>query len=188
MHVSAANLGFVRLGCLAIWMVAAGAAWADPAAAEAHYKKGMSEFYLDHWDSAAAEFEAGFREEPRPAFLFNIGKAQASAGRPQQAIDAYEKYLRLEPESSERAFVEGEIVRLKNVHAQNAAAALAHDEAVQRERTAVVARRHRRNAIIGGVVGGVLAVGLGLGLGLGLTLGRADHFAHNLPDIGPNKP
>ena len=88
-------------------------AHAGKAQAEAHYKKGTAFYYLGQFDAAIAEFEAGYTEDPRPAFLYNLAQAHRKAGRPAQALDFYRKYLDLEPRSARRHEVMGRVAELE---------------------------------------------------------------------------
>jgi hypothetical protein len=90
----------------------ASTAKAEKYKAREHYKHAMAEYVLDHYDAAIKEFEAGFREEPDPAFLYNIAQAHRLANRPAEAITYYGKYLDLRPDAADRAEVEKQIAEL----------------------------------------------------------------------------
>lgn len=79
---------------------------ADAAKAADLYKRGMAAYALEDWDGAIAEWEKGFREEPKPEFLYNIAQAHRQAGRHEPALRFYQRYLDLKPEASDRADVE----------------------------------------------------------------------------------
>lgn len=98
---------------MVVWF-ASGSAFADKSKAKAHYKRGMAAFVLNQFDDAIVFFEAGFREEPEPAFLFNIAQAHSKAGRPARAVEFYRKYLEMSGERApDRAQVELRIAELE---------------------------------------------------------------------------
>lgn len=79
---------------------------ADQGKAAELYKKGMAAYALEDWDGAIAEWDRGFREEPKPEFLYNIAQAHRQAGRHEQAMRFYQRYLDLKPDAADRAEVE----------------------------------------------------------------------------------
>jgi tetratricopeptide (TPR) repeat protein len=101
--------------------LAGGSVHADRGTAEAHYKKGMAAYALEDWDGAIAEFQAGFRDEPTPAFLYNIAQSHRQARRSEEAVRFYQKYLELAPEAPDRADVEKLIVQLRKALAEQEA-------------------------------------------------------------------
>jgi len=107
--------------CLSLALAGA-SAHADRGTAEAHYKKGMAAYALEDWDGAIAEFQAGFRDEPTPAFLYNIAQSHRQAKRPEEAVRFYQKYLELAPEAPDRGDVDKLIVQLKKAIAEQEAA------------------------------------------------------------------
>jgi len=107
--------------CLSLALAGA-SAHADRGTAEAHYKKGMAAYALEDWDGAIAEFQAGFRDEPTPAFLYNIAQSHRQAKRPEEAVRFYQKYLELAPEAPDRGDVDKLIVQLKKAIAEQDAA------------------------------------------------------------------
>lgn len=110
--------GRARLTCRLLGLVGALLllslpAHAGKAQAEAHYKKGTAFYYLGQFDAAIAEFEAGYTEDPRPGFLYNLAQAHRKAGRPAKALDFYRKYLDLDPRSARRHEVMGRVAELE---------------------------------------------------------------------------
>src|SRR5437867_4127540 len=95
-----------RLKRIALWicsflLLCAAASRADKTKARDHFKRGMAHFVMDRYDEAIREFDAGFTEEPQPAFLYNIAQAHRKAGRPEQAIAFYKKYLSMTDDNAE---------------------------------------------------------------------------------------
>ncbi len=88
---------------------------ARPGSAEADrralalYEEGSAAFELEDYSTAAARFEAAFNLSPRPRILYNLGLTYDRLGIPQQAIDAYERFLSQLPNAREREQVEARI-------------------------------------------------------------------------------
>lgn len=159
--------------------LAASVGHADKDKAKASYRRGMAAFVLNQFDDAIVEFEAGFREEPEAAFLYNIAQAHAKAGRPVRAIEFYRKYLELAGDAAlDRVQVEARVEELRKESAAPAPApALTPPQVAPAPAVAVVAApapaaptpRRRQPAwvwavvgvaavvVVGGVVGGVVA-------------------------------
>ncbi len=94
-----------------LWLASAGAALAKPPAtalerAKVHYTEGLKAFGVQHFDAAALEFEAAYDAQPDPALLYNIAQANRLAGHLEKAMSFYRNYLRLLPDTSDRAEVE----------------------------------------------------------------------------------
>jgi tetratricopeptide (TPR) repeat protein len=64
-----------------------------------HFRRGMRLIGEGQVDEGIAELEEAHRILPHPNVLFNIARAQVEAGRYEQALDYFERYL----ESSARA-------------------------------------------------------------------------------------
>jgi iron complex outermembrane recepter protein len=96
-------------------LAAAPAAAEDERAAQAkmHYESGMARFQLEEWDGAIAEFQEGFRIRPYPQFLYNIAQAYRQSKRPEKALAFYQKFLRMDPKTPNRAEVERLIADLQ---------------------------------------------------------------------------
>jgi hypothetical protein len=61
-------------------LLAATPAEANKVKARDLYKRGMAAYVLEHFPDAISLFEQGFREEPEPAFLFNIAQCHRQLG------------------------------------------------------------------------------------------------------------
>lgn len=66
-------------------------------AARAHYDRGKALADGGQYAAAYVEFEAGYKVDPRAAFLFNMGEAARGMGNSAKARSAYERYLAAEP-------------------------------------------------------------------------------------------
>lgn len=123
----------------AFWAVALIAAWSlvlpsvtraqpghraeDPKAeaqAKAHAQKAVAALNAGRYDEATAEFQAGYAIVPLPAFILNMGHAQRQAGNLTRARDFYQRYLREEPASPQRAEVEKAIAEIDAATAKTA--------------------------------------------------------------------
>jgi tetratricopeptide (TPR) repeat protein len=66
------------------------------------------------YELAAAEFEQAAKLAPSwPAPHFNLGKVLAAAGKPEQAIQHYKRYLELSPQGPDSTNVRSEIYKLE---------------------------------------------------------------------------
>lgn len=75
--------------------------------AAAHLQLSVRHFQNKEFLKAAEELRIAYIIEPKPLLLFNIGQAYRRAGRPQEALTAYEKFLRDDPTSTLRPETEG---------------------------------------------------------------------------------
>lgn len=91
------TLGFHTLArTLVVAAHVASAARADDHAADAkrHYARGVELVRDSLYAEAAVEFEAAYRAKPHFAVLYNLGQSYVALGRPVEALDALERYLR----------------------------------------------------------------------------------------------
>lgn len=65
----------------------------DPAAADRFEAKGKKAYGSKRWIDAVASFEAAYRCDPRPKFLFNIAKAYEQKGDLAKAIRYAERFV-----------------------------------------------------------------------------------------------
>lgn len=66
--------------------------------ARSHYEKARRKYVNGQYDAAIGELGAGFELGSDPDFLYNIGKAQQKAGRPDKALQVYRSYLEIAPQ------------------------------------------------------------------------------------------
>ena len=149
----------------------------------------------------SGRFQTG--RAPGPLFLFNIGQAYKRAGRPKEALAAYERFLRADPQSTLRAEAEGycndmrTLIGEQDRAEQVKAALLTEQERAAEKEVALRAERERREqaqktlqlerakaererrkpiykrAWFWGVLGGGV-VAAGLAIGLGVALAPRD--------------
>ncbi|MBL9008580.1 MAG: tetratricopeptide repeat protein [Myxococcales bacterium] len=82
-------------------------AGADPVSSAEHLRRSVEAFQSKDFLRAATELQAAYRQDPKPLLLFNIGQAYRRAGRAQEALDAYEQFMRADPKSPLRPETEG---------------------------------------------------------------------------------
>jgi hypothetical protein len=88
-------------------------------AAEEHFEKGFEYFQQEKWDEAIAEFQEAVRLDPDFALAYMaLGYSYVNKGEFEQAIEALEKYLQLEPGAENRAQVESDIQQMRAILAQ----------------------------------------------------------------------
>jgi hypothetical protein len=87
--------------------------------AEEHFEKGFEYFQQEKWDEAIAEFQEAVRLDPDFALAcMALGYSYVNKGEFEQAIEALEKYLQLEPGAENRAQVESDIQQMRAILAQ----------------------------------------------------------------------
>jgi len=75
-------------------------------AARRHYERGQKLFNLQKFDKALDQFQKAYDASPIPDFLFNIGQCHRNLGDYEAAIFSFKKFLKLDPEASNRDQVE----------------------------------------------------------------------------------
>src|SRR5262245_16464097 len=63
---------------------------------KAKYKEGLRFYDEGRYVEALPEFQAAYQRRQMPWLLLNIGRTLQRLGRPQEAIDSYERYLKAE--------------------------------------------------------------------------------------------
>lgn len=106
--------------CLAVAVPARTASADDPAtrAARRHFERGEKLFALGKFDEALEEYQTAFDAKPLPGFLYNIGQCYRNLGDLDQAIFSFKKYLKLEPDASNKEAVERLIEELEEQKAR----------------------------------------------------------------------
>src|SRR6188474_3234706 len=110
-----------RLLLLLTIVVGVGVAHADDPgtrAARRHFERGEKLFALGRFDEALEEYQTAFDAKPLPGFLYNIGQCYRNLADYDQAIFSFKKYLKLEPEASNKEAVERLIEELEEKKAQ----------------------------------------------------------------------
>jgi tetratricopeptide (TPR) repeat protein len=81
--------------------------------AKKHYERGQKLFALQKFDEALEQFQMAFDAKPIPDFLFNIGQCHRNLGNYEAAIFSFKRYLKLDPDASNREKVEDLITQLE---------------------------------------------------------------------------
>lgn len=97
-----------------------------------HYKQGVVYFQRGEHDRALAEYQAAFDLSAEPSLVFNIALCHDRAGRPEEAVAAYRRYLALAPEGDVAGEAREEVARL-TILIERERAARAAAEARRRE-------------------------------------------------------
>jgi tetratricopeptide (TPR) repeat protein len=71
-------------------------------ASKKHYAQGEKLFALGKFEDALAEYQKAFDAKPIPDFLFNIGQCYRNLGDYDSAIFSFKKFLKLDPDASNR--------------------------------------------------------------------------------------
>lgn len=103
---------------LAIILALPGFSWAEDKAAAAPGKEQAAAelFKAGDYKAAAAAYEAAYKADPRPEYLYNLGQCHLKVKdlkSLQKAEHALEAYLREKPKAENRAQVEKEIAEVK---------------------------------------------------------------------------
>lgn len=133
-----------------------------------HFKLGQEFFKSGQWDRAITEYQAALDLTGEPLMIFNIALAHDRAGRPEEALAGYLKYLDTGPDGAiadeARGYVAKLTLAVEKLKKQRAADAIKRaendkraqedarrkaDEAKQAEaaRIAAVARTERANGV-----------------------------------------
>jgi len=106
-------------------------------------KKKLAKQYVDaglaaqnagDYDQAVALYEKAYEQVPHPLMFFNIGQAQRLAGRDEEALAAYQRYLDEDPSGAKAKEVKGFVAEIQpRVEKARAAAAEADRKATDAE-------------------------------------------------------
>jgi tetratricopeptide (TPR) repeat protein len=91
---------------LAIVALLTTVAAAEPEA-ERLYKEGQAAYDAQRYDDALAAWTKSYELSHLPGLVFNIAQAQRLRGDCVKAVEAYNKFIALDPKSSERSTAEG---------------------------------------------------------------------------------
>jgi tetratricopeptide (TPR) repeat protein len=149
-----------RLGLALAALVALGALGADPAGAQpdadgrakaaSAFKQGQAYFKNGDFDRALAEYQVAFDLSAEPSLIFNIGLCHDRASRPEQALEAFRRYLELAPDGDVAEEAREEVARLAPIvdkRAADRAAKLVADREAARAAEEARRREAERRAI-----------------------------------------
>ncbi len=120
----------LALPLLCVLLAAASPARADKSRraiadeAREHYQKGITHYDLADYDAAIDEFKKAYDLSKEPGLLFNLAQAARLKKDWRQALQFYENFIGLKPDTPNRADVDAQIEKMK--------AALAAEQAEQR--------------------------------------------------------
>ncbi len=104
----------MRAACIALFVLQMAPARAQPAdGAREHFGRGNLAFDAGDYDRAADEFKQAYALSLRPQLLFNLAQAYRYGKDYEAALSAYERYLALEPNASNRDDVERFMARIR---------------------------------------------------------------------------
>jgi tetratricopeptide (TPR) repeat protein len=86
---------------------------ADRQKAQRLFEEGTQRYADGKYESAVSSFQAGFREEPLPDFLYNIAMAHQRMRHPDQAVRYLEMYQLLTQDPRERTQARNQIAKIQ---------------------------------------------------------------------------
>jgi tetratricopeptide (TPR) repeat protein len=102
--MNAAGRAAIALAVLATARTAA----ADPTAdAERYYNEGQAAYDAKRYDDAIAAWDKSYALSHLPALVYNLAQAHRLHGDCTEALDAYKRFVALDPKSPQRASAEG---------------------------------------------------------------------------------
>lgn len=93
----------IAIAVLAIARVAT----AQPNDAERFYNEGQAAYDAKRYDDAIAAWDKSYALSHLPALVFNLAQAHRLRGDCREAVDAYKRFVELDPASPQRASAEG---------------------------------------------------------------------------------
>jgi tetratricopeptide (TPR) repeat protein len=98
----------VRVAIAVAMVVAARTAAASPTAdAERYYNEGQTAYDAKRYDDAIAAWDKSYALSHLPALVYNLAQAHRLHGDCAEALDAYKRFIALDPKSPQRASAEG---------------------------------------------------------------------------------
>ena len=80
--------------------------------ARALYKQSRKAYSRGEFDKAASLIRAAQLLDPHPVLVYNLARALEAAGKTEEAISNYRKYIEVNPRAKDRGFAEGRITAL----------------------------------------------------------------------------
>ena len=135
------------------------------------YEAGQASYNMAKYEEALGHFQEAASLYGSPDFQYNIGLCYEKLDKFEEAVRAFETYLRAKPDANDRAQVEDRIVRLKE-RMEEEKNKPDPDEGKGDDTTADTpppTQKDGRGLVIGGAV--LIGVGAALGLGGGIGFG-----------------
>ncbi|HZO14916.1 MAG TPA: tetratricopeptide repeat protein [Polyangiaceae bacterium] len=95
------------------WSVSPAAQAQEASSASELYERGKKLFESGDFRGALQLFKKAYAMDPHPVLIYNIARSHESLGELEGAIEAFEKYLELDPKAPDRGAVEQRIATLK---------------------------------------------------------------------------
>lgn len=114
--------------------VTSGAVFAQPSKrdkAVSYYEQAEAYFKAEAFDEAAVHYMKAYRLDPRAGLLFNVALAREKQGASQEAIAAYERYLKADPDGARASEANARLVQLRRARDKS----LADEAENERHRT-----------------------------------------------------
>jgi tetratricopeptide (TPR) repeat protein len=170
-------------------LLASGVAAAQPNDAERLYTEGQKAYDDKRYDDALAAWDKSYELSHLPGLVFNIAQAHRLHGDCWKAVEAYRKFVELDPSSPQRATAEGLIKELEPCKDAPAPVVEHHDAPLpppppkvrisvgQTDHVDVDRGHGKRVAAVAVAIAGLAAIGTGVYFG-----GRADSLATEVHD------
>lgn len=127
------------------------------AIARQEYKLGLEDFKAKRYREALKRFIRVYRLQPHPNLVYNMARSFEELKEYQSAADYYRKYLKIQPNTPDRAQIEMTIVTMENL-AKPSAQPTGHSERFLSKRMAWSGVAMGSIMIIGGAMFGVQAL------------------------------
>jgi tetratricopeptide (TPR) repeat protein len=134
--------------------------------AKALFAQGEDHFKLGEYEKALEAYKESYKLSHAPLLLLNMGQCQVKLNQYEEAKHSYEALLREDPNTVYRAEVEGKIVEMDRLIAEEKAKQEAASQAMLAASQPIIieAPAPKRGLLIGGIAGGVLLGGSALTL------------------------
>jgi tetratricopeptide (TPR) repeat protein len=134
--------------------------------AKALFAKGEDHFKLGEFEKALEAYKESYKLSHAPLLLLNMGQCQVKLEQYEEAKHSYEALLREDPNTLYRVEVEGKIIDMDRLIAEEQAKQEATSQAMLAASQPIIIETptRRKGLMIGGIAGGVLLGGSALTL------------------------
>lgn len=98
-------------------------------AARAHFERGVELYTQGDFPNAWLEFNSAYQIVPLPDLLNNVARCEVRMGRPQQALEHFQRFLAARPSDPDSEYIRQEIARLEGELGRTKTAVAAEPEA-----------------------------------------------------------
>ncbi len=114
-----------------------------------HVQAGQSYFQAEDWPSAIREYLAAYQLHPQSNLLFNVAQSYRKANQPAKALQYYEEFLRIDPNSPLVPECEAQARAMRaEVEAEQVAAARLQAERLAQQRAAEASRLAQEKSLL----------------------------------------